>query len=90
MLRTVYKDYKLSFAERLSEDESFTVRRTNVQKLVIEIYKVKNELCPKIMIDSFKEVTHPYNLRNSLICGSYKIETVRYGTEIITYVGPKI
>ena len=81
MLRTVYKDYKLSFAERLS-DESFIVRRRNVQKLVIEIYKVKNELCPKIMIDSFKEVTHPYNLRNSLICGSYKIETVRYGPKI--------
>ena len=29
-------------------------------------------------------------LRNSLICGSYKIKTVRYGTETITYLGPKI
>ena len=91
MLRIVYKDYKSSFAELLSEDKSFTVYHKNVQKLAIEIYKVKNELCPKIMPDLFNEVTHPCNLRNDgLICGSYKIKTVRYDTETITYLGPKI
>ena len=84
MLRIVYKDYKSSYAELLSEDRSLTVHHRNVQKLAIEMYKVKNELCPKIILDLFKEVTHSYNLRNSLICGSYKIKTVRYGTETIT------
>ena len=54
------------------------------------MYKVKNELCPKIMLDLFNEVTNSYNLRNGWICGSYKIKTVRYGTETITYLGPKI
>ena len=54
------------------------------------MYKVKNELYPKIMLDLFKEVTHPYNLRNVLICGSYKFKTVRYGAETITYLGPEI
>ena len=39
---------------------------------------------------AFKEASHLYNLRNGLICGSYKIKTVRYGTETITYLGPKI
>ena len=62
----------------------------NVEKLAIEMYKVENESWPKIMLDLFKEVTHPYNLKNSLICGSYKIKTVRYDTETITYLGPKI
>ena len=90
ILRIVYKDYKLSFAELLFEDKSFTVHHKNVQKLATEMYKIKNELCPKIMPDLFKEVTHPQNLRNSLICGSYKIKTARYGTETITYLGPKI
>ena len=90
MLKIVYKDYRSSFAELLFEDKSLTVHHRNVQKLAIEMNKVKNELCPKIMLDLFKEVTHPYNLRNSLICGSYKIKTVRYGTETITYLGPKI
>ena len=42
------------------------------------------------MLDILKEVTHSCNLRNSLICGSYKIKIVRYGTETITYLGPKI
>ena len=42
------------------------------------------------MLDLFKEVTHPYNLRNGLICGSYKIKTIRYGTETIAYLSPKI
>ena len=36
------------------------------------------------MLDLFKQVTHTYNLRNALICGSYKIKTVSYGTETIT------
>ena len=83
MLRIVYKDYKSYFVELLSEDKSFTVHHTNVQKLAIEMYKVKNELCTKIMLNLFKEVTHPYDLRNDLICGSYKIKTVRYGTETV-------
>ena len=43
MLRIVYKDYKSSFAELLSEDKSFTVHHKNVQKLAIEMYKIKNE-----------------------------------------------
>ena len=51
--------------------------------------KVKNELCPKIILELFKEVTS-IQLRNGLICGSYKIKTVCYGTENITYLGPKI
>ena len=50
MLRTVYKDSKSSFAELLSEDKSFIVRHENVQTLS-EIYEVKNELCPKIILD---------------------------------------
>ena len=75
MLRTVYKDSKSSFAELLSEDKSFIVRHENVQTLS-EIYEVKNELCPKIILDLFKEVTYPYKLRNSLKCSIYKINTV--------------
>ena len=39
MLRIVYKDYKSSFAELLSEDKSLTVHHRNVQKLAIESKK---------------------------------------------------
>ena len=90
MLRIVYEDHKSSFAKLLSADKSFNVHRKDVQKLAFEMYEGKNESCPKIMLDLFKEVTHPYNLRNGLICGSYKIKTVPSGTETITYLGRKI
>ena len=90
MLRIAYKYYRSSFAELLSRDKLLTVHHRNVQKLAIEMHKVKNELFPKIMLDLFKEVKHPYNLGNSVICGSYKIKTVRYGTEAIAYLDPKI
>ena len=53
------------------------------------MHKVKNELCEQIMLDLFKEVTDPCNLRNSLIA-LYKIKTVRYGIEIITDLGPQV
>ena len=55
MLRIVYKDYKSSFAELLSEDKSLTVHHRNLQNLAIEMYKVKNELYPKIILDLFKD-----------------------------------
>ena len=42
------------------------------------------------MLDLFIEVRHPYNFRNGLICSSCKIKPLLYGTETITYHGPKI
>ena len=41
MLGIVYKDYKSSFAELLSEDKSFTAHHRHVQKLAVEMYQVK-------------------------------------------------
>ena len=38
------------------------------------------------MLDLFKKVTYLYNLRNSFLCASYKILTVRYVTETIIYL----
>ena len=48
-LRLVYKDSNLSFEERLNKDNSFTIHHRNLQKLVIEIYKVINNESPPIM-----------------------------------------
>ena len=45
---------------------------------------------PKIMLDLFKEEPNPCNPRNSLISGPQRIKTVRYCTETILNLGPKI
>ena len=41
-LRIVYKDFNSSFEELLIEDNSLNIHRRNLQKLVTEIFKVKN------------------------------------------------
>ena len=41
-LRIVYKDFNSSFQELLAEDNSLNIHHRNLQKLVTEIFKVKN------------------------------------------------
>ena len=41
-LRIVYKDFNSSFQELLIEDNSLNIHHRNLQKLVTEIFKVKN------------------------------------------------
>ena len=90
-LRTVYSDYNSSFNELLDKDGSFTIHQRNVQSLAIEIYKYLHGLSPAILSEVFKvNETVPYDLRmcNKLYARNPKI--VRYGTETISFLSPKI
>ena len=49
-LRIVYKDFNSSFQELLIEDNSLNIHHRNLQKLVIEIFKVKNGLSTELMM----------------------------------------
>ena len=48
-LRLTYKDSKYSFKQLLEKDHSVTVHPKNLQVLVTEIFKVKNNLAHDIM-----------------------------------------
>ena len=61
-LRLTYKDNQSSFKELLEKDHSVTVYHENLQALVTEIFKVKNELAPDIMKDVFELKEPPYNI----------------------------
>ena len=50
-LRIVYKDFNSSFQELLIEDNSLNIHHRNLQKLMTEIFKVKNDLSPELMND---------------------------------------
>ena len=63
-LRLNYKDNQSSFKELLEKDHSVTVHHKNLQALVTEIFKVKNDLAPDIMKDVFELKEPPYNLRS--------------------------
>ena len=63
----------------------------NIQTLAIEIFKFLHGLSPKIMEDVFKlKDTISYELRVCNQLYSRNPRTVRYGTESISYLAPKI
>ena len=83
-LRLVYKDKSLTFEQLLEKDSSFSIHERNLQKLAVEMYKVKHGLCPDVMKDLF-------TLKS---CGNDdfvqpKAVTVNMGIETIRYRGPK-
>ena len=43
-LGLVYDDYETSFSDLLAIDGSFTIHHTNIQTLLLEMYKIKHNL----------------------------------------------
>ena len=89
VLRLVYDDENLSFQELLELDNSMTIHHRNLQKLAIEMFKIKNNLCPIPMKEIFKDYVNTYDLRNKRCWETCKVKTVFYNTETIRYQGPK-
>ena len=52
-LRTVCQDKKCSLETLLKHEKSLSIDVKNVQYLATEIFKVKNDLCQKIMKEIF-------------------------------------
>ena len=64
-LRLFYSDKKSSYENPLEKDHSVSIHHKNIQALAIEMFKVKNKLCPEITSNIFMERTNNhYNLRN--------------------------
>ena len=61
-LRLTNKDDKYSFKQLLEKDHSVRVHKKNLQVLVTEIFKVKNNLAPDIMKDVFELKEPPIQL----------------------------
>ena len=88
-LRLVYNDNVSSFNELLNTDKSVTIHERNLQELAIEIFKVLNGLSPKFKEEVFS-VKRNIKYCSKFIFNSRNIRTVRYGTETISYIGPKL
>ena len=89
-LRIVYKNENLTFQELLNIDESFTIHHRNLQKLAIEMYKVKHNLSSPLINDIFKINKSKYELRNARPWDIPFIRTVAYGTDTIRYHGTQV
>ena len=86
-LRIVYKDYNLSFDSLLEKSGSVKIHHRNLQTLPTEIYKVMHDLSPTLMNEIFQLKNSTYNLRKNT---TRNVRSVYYGTETISYLGPKI
>ena len=90
-LRIAYLEYKLSFNELLQNKNSFTIDPRNISSLSLKIYKVLNGLSLSIMSNVFKEnQSILYELRNCNTFRSRRAKSMKYGTETISYLAPKI
>ena len=69
---------------------SFRIYHRNLQKLAIEIFKVKLDIAPAIMKDFFPIIDNPYDLRNESKFKSRNVNTVRYSTETAPFFAPRI
>ena len=89
-IRLVYKDYTSSFDELLFKDNSLRIHHRSLQKLAIQIFKVKLGIAPDIMKNVSPIIENPYNLRNETKFKSRNVKTVRYGIETASFVAPRI
>ena len=75
----------------LHKDASSSVHRRNIQTLAIEIYKHIYALSLAIMGEIYKiSRTLPYNLRKQNNFSIRVPKTVKYGTETISFLAPKV
>ena len=88
-LRIVYDDNVSSFEELLNKDNSFTVHERNIQTLAIELYKAVNKMSPVLMQQVFPLKESPkYCTKNIFV--TRNVRTVKYGTETLAHLGPKV
>ena len=89
-LRVVYNDENSTFDELLTKDNSVKVHDRNLQVLVTEIFKVKMGVSPVIMNEIFKIRNCNYKTRNFSAFQSECVKRVHYGTETVSFLGPKL
>ena len=89
-LKLEYFDKTSTFQELLGKDKSISVHHKNIQVLATEICKTVNGLARTIMNTIFEIKDIEYNLSNKIHFKSRRINSVRYGIDILTYLGPKI
>ena len=88
-LRLVHNDKISSLYQLFEIDSSFTIHHRNVQKLALEMYRVKHHIAPKLMCQLFNEISVSYNQSFWLLC-LYNVKTVVYDTKTLSYLEPVI
>ena len=90
-LRMVYNDKRSSYEELLSKDGSVSIHVRNIHFLMIELYKIKNNIAPTLLCEVFKpKKTSSYSLRKVNYFEIPQVRTSNFGKESLSYLGPKL
>ena len=84
-LRLVYQDYTITFEELLIRDKTVCIHHRNIQKVAIEMFKVKNNMCPEIVLNLFCKNANP---RSSAYFHRPNVNKVYKGEHSLRYFGP--
>ena len=74
----------------MKKDNPVSIHHRNVEALATEMFKVKNNIAPEIMKKLFGPKMSPYDLRNNNSFKRRRKNALRHGTELVSYLGPKI
>ena len=86
-LRIVYNDYTSTFDELLIKNKSVRIHHRNIQLVAVEMYKVKNDLCPELMKCLFEKNPNPRGGHTFIIpC----VKTEFMGKLSLSYFGPVV
>ena len=89
-LRITYNNKSSSFQDLLDRDNSVTIHHRNIRTLAIETFKVLHGLSPPLLNEVFVERNCNYNLRGNNFLNRRRVNSVRYGTESVSFLAPKI
>ena len=89
-LRVTYEDFDSNFEELLQKGNEVSIHNRNIQTLMIEIYKIVNNICPPIMKTLFNFRQNNHNIRNFQEIENNRVRTVQYGLETVLYRGPQL
>ena len=87
-IRLTYKDNENTFQTLLNENNETSVHQRNLQFLIGEIYKIKNNYAPPIMHYLFQCRENCFNLRNFRALATLNKKTSNYGLETVSYRAP--
>ena len=86
-LQIAYKDSHSCFEFLLERNNPVSLHQINLQLLLVEIFKTKENLNPSFKNDIFVERTENYNLRRVTTLRLPKARTTTYGTESASFLG---
>ena len=89
-LRIANRDYNSSFKDLLKKDNSVCVHHRNIENLVVELFKVKENLSNTIMSGIFPTRVLNYNLRSQTDFFRNTVNTTKFGLNSLRYFASKV